>query len=567
MRGEKKYRTILVFQLRFLVACALLFFVSGQGQEATLQKKIKDIQTLLTTVEANKLTYVQDLKTVSPGYYDYSVIEMDNKGNEKEALYSFALSDINTKSVKSFTKKDVILIEISVTAKQKMIKKSTDGGDKTTYLSSFFMYALNADNGRELEKAIKEAIPDAVELDKKSLSLNTYQEHLDWLKANISNVDLPKKQIGQLIGTDASKPGFIVFEQTEGSKENRMELNLSLLDPNSVKYKISGSEFLIEIATKKGVKGIKHFEGNDLKDFQNKILFYAGSAANGKNIYKVLKRIIPMAEVEFDKSKPDLGSVSKALKYINGHIADVASGGDIIEQHLDLKEGVAKIIRKETNGDKSDEYEYGFDLADINKSIISTNSKKDKLFLELSTNKGQSFINTIKNGELENYSKKFMLFFNALDEALICKEALQFLIQNRLDNMEKENSSPVSLNVAVTELQKNITMVERDKDRFDQHIELMKTEEPALKFTAVYTTPKKDMTTVSEFSIADINWKNIDIKVSGKRVWVAIRTKGSKKVIKTYEEGEVENYQKEMEIEALDIENARSIIKALKKIG
>lgn len=555
--------------VRYFGLIATLFFsLSSFGQESALQGKIKDLQELLTSVEANKLTYVQEIKTTATGYYDYSVIEMDHKGNEKEVIYSFALSDINTRLVKSFTKKDVILIELSVTAKQKMIKKTSAGGDKSSYVASFFMYGLNAENGRNIEKIIKEAIPDAVELDKISLGLTTYDDYIKWLEANISSVSLAKKQIEQHLNTNKSTPGFITLYQTVESKdEERWELNLSHLTQNSVRYKISGSDFIIETGAKKGIKGIKHFVGDGLKDYQDKISFYANSAANGKSIYKVLKAIIPLAKEAYDKTKAKFESASSALKYINDHIAIVSSGENNTEQHFETNKGAGKIIIKDTKGDKNDAYEYNFDLSDINKSIIPVSSKKDKLFLVLSTNKGQSFIHTIKNDELQNYSKKFMLYFNSIDEALLSKEALQYLINEQIENQEKEeNLAELSISKALNLLQKNISFVEGEKTRFDQHLEIIKGEENTLKFTKIEATSKKEVATIYEFSIADINWKGSNIKVSGKRVWAALRTKSSEKVIKTYEEGEVENYENVLEIEAIDIPNARSIIKTFKRM-
>ncbi len=567
MEGKKKYRFRFVFAPHAIILYALLLSFSAIGQGVALQKKIKDIQKLLTTVAAKKPTYVQDLKTISPGYYEYSVIEMNDKGNEKEAIYSFSFADISSRLVRSFTKKDIILIELSVTGKQKLIKKSTDGGTKTTYLSGFTMYGLNADNGRTIEKTIKEVIPDAIELDKGYLSLHSYNDHLNWLKANISNVDSSKKQIEQYVTLDVTKPGFIALEQTQGSKQKRMELNLSLLDPNSVKYKISGSEFGIEIKTKKGIKGIKYLEGTSIKGFQNNLIFYASSAVNGKNIYKVLKNSIPLAETQFNESKPDLESVSKALKYLNGHIAHITTADGTLEQHLELKNDMGHIIIQEVKGDKSDAYEYNFDLADINRSTLTCNSKKDKLFIELNTtNKGQNFINFIKNGELQNYIKKFMLFFNTMEEAFIGKEAIRFLIEQRKNSITDESDTVIPLHEALVELQKKIEIVESDGERFEQHIALIDEEANILKITKVSSNSKKDKRIESEFSIDDISWQNINVKVSGKRVCITISTKRLEKVIKTYEENEVENYQNKIEIEARDIKNAKDIINMFKRM-
>ena len=47
-------------------------------------------------------------------------------------------------------------------------------------------------------------------------------------------------------------------------------------------------------------------------------------------------------------------------------------------------------------------------------------------------------------------------------------------------------------------------------------------------------------------------------------VWLTLETQGERDLIQTYEDGELDDYEKEMEIMATDIEQARVLEKALK---
>ncbi|MGS0524102.1 hypothetical protein ACU8V7_01870 [Zobellia nedashkovskayae] len=553
----------------YIILIFLIFsFKATLAQETGLDQKVTTIQELLSSVEANKLTFNQEFKTVSPGYYDYTISEINSKGNEESTTYSFALADIDKNSVRYFTKKDVILVELAVKGKQKLIKKLSDEGGKIAYITSFTMYGLNADNGRDLESAIENSIPEAIEVNKNLLVLDSYKDHLQWLEKNIGNVDLPKHQITQQLSKDLEKSGVVVLNQTVDSKNERFEFNLSLLNPNSVNYKISGDEFLIEVGSAKGVSGIKFYSDEVIKGYTDKVFFYANSLANGKNIYKVLKEIIPLATTEFDASKPDFNTVNSALDYLNNHINDIQSDGRTTTQKLTLEDYMATFSLKETISDKNEEHLYSFNLTDINQNKISFNDKKTRFYLVLNTNKEEKYIGHSFNRETENYEKEILLYFNSYDEAYVSKEALQFLVVHFKDQITETNESfEIGLEDALSQLSTKIKPVQADNLRYEQEIELLETETSTFKFTQTESSDKKTTKYVYEFSAKDLSQKSSKVIVSGKRVWAEIGVKSEQKLVKVYKDGQVQNYENKIEIEALNPENAKEIVAILKRLA
>ncbi|CAM4407192.1 hypothetical protein [Zobellia nedashkovskayae] len=556
------------YYLRIILIFLIFSFKATLAQETGLDQKVTTIQELLSSVEANKLTFDQEFKTVSPGYYDYTISEINSKGNEESTTYSFALADIDKNSVRYFTKKDVILVELAVKGKQKLIKKLSDEGGKIAYITSFTMYGLNADNGRDLESAIENSIPEAIEVNKNLLVLDSYKDHLQWLEKNIGNVDLPKHQITQQLSKDLEKSGVVVLNQTVDSKNERFEFNLSLLNPNSVNYKISGDEFLIEVGSAKGVSGITFYSDEVLKGYTDKVFFYANSLANGKNIYKVLKEIIPLATTEFDTSKPDFNTVNSALDYLNNHIDDIQSDGRTTAQKLTLEDYMATFSLKETISDKNEEHLYSFNLTDINQNKISFNDKKTRFYLVLNTNKEEKYIGHSFNGETENYEKEILLYFNSYDEAYVSKEALQFLVVHFKDQITETNESfEIGLEDALSQLSSEIKPVQADNLRYEQEIELLETETSTFKFTQTESSDKKTTEYVYEFSAKDLSQKSSKVIVSGKRVWAEIGVKSEQKLVKVYKDGQVQNYENKIEIEALNPENAKEIVAILKRLA
>ncbi len=70
-----------------------------------------------------------------------------------------------------------------------------------------------------------------------------------------------------------------------------------------------------------------------------------------------------------------------------------------------------------------------------------------------------------------------------------------------------------------------------------------------------------------EFSVQDINKRGIKVEVSGKRVWAELVAKSAEKVVKVYDNSQVQNYRNKVEIEAVDIENAKEIVRIFERLA
>ncbi len=553
----KKLNTI-----NFLFCSFILF---GNINAQNLSGNIGTIQEALQTVASSKVEFAQNLKLNTTNYVNYSVTEVDSKGNSKETIYNFSFADIDINTVRTLTKKDIILVQLIVKSKQRLIKKITDNGDKVSYVDNLSMYAKNIDNGRDLVEAIKNTIPINETLEKNKLALSNYQDHQNWLASNIQDVDFTKSQIVQKLEPGELNNGYLKLSTTTNSKSKTIteefEFNLATLNPNSLSFKISGDEFYIEASNRRNIKVIKAFKDGAQQSYTNKIRFYSSSIENAKDTYKVLKAIIPMAEQAFLKSKPNTSSIQNAYKYINSAIQNVTTNDQTYTQNIE-GDCVSKIIIKEANLKETVEHIYSFNFSDINLDNIDYNSSKNQLFVEVNTRKQAKFIRHIENNELQNYTNNFKLYVGSVEEAMITKEALQHIVKNCNDTKPKENYS--SITSALDALKKDITLVKVGDNSYDQTFEVLSTSPYVVKLTSVFSNLKNSKETIYEFGLGDINSKNISITTSGKYVMVELNTKHLEKIIKTYQDGEIKSYAYKISIQSTDIENARKIASILK---
>ncbi|MFC0604303.1 hypothetical protein [Winogradskyella pulchriflava] len=524
-------------------------------------EKVEAISSNFETVEASKAQFSQDIKVISSGYVVLTLTEVDSKGETETVNYEFSFSDVDVNTVRAITKKDVILVQLLINGKQKLIKKSEDGGDKVSYIDELYLYAKDIDNGRNIADAIKDIIPLNETIEKNKLSLTSYSDHLQWLMDNVVEVDYSKKQYVQKITNDSKLNGYakletIINEKSKSSNED-FEFNFAVLNPNSIDFKIRNDEFYIEVATRRNIKNIKTYENDVQNNFVNKIEFYANSIENGKDIYKVLKAIIPLAEEAFSNSKPNIGTKSQAISYLNGIMGQVTSEEKAFTQSVKddcVTDVEVNIVTSKGNEDNT----YTFNFIDINSDNIDYDSQKDILYVELHTNQKSKFIKHVENGELQNYDDEFKIYVNSIEEAMIAKEAFQNIIKECLDSVKTVEG--LSETQGLQKLSEIVGIVKINEDTYEQTIELIDEEAKTIRLTQIFSNDKKSEEVIYEFGLKDINSKSVVMTTSGKNVLVEMSTKYFEKIIKTYKDGEIKSYGNKIVIEASSIENAREIV-------
>ncbi|MCB4807475.1 hypothetical protein LG651_04370 [Tamlana sp. 62-3] len=548
----------------FILFCFGLLIKTVNAQN--LNNLVETLATSLQTVEAAKQEYSQSLKLLENNYVNYSLTAIDAKGNTEEVIYNFSFGDIDINTVRSVTKKDVIIVQLLINSKQKLIKEVSNNGDKISYTDNLAFFAKNIDNARDLVDAIKNIIPTNETLEKNKLALTSYQDHINWLEKNVQDVDNVKTQIIQKIEGSTKNDGHIKLSTTINSKSKTKaidaEFNLATLNPNSLMYKISGEEFFIQASNRRNIKAIKVFQDGVQQSYTNVIYFYCNSIENAKDLYKVLSQSIPLAEKALEASKPSINTTANAVSYLNKVIANISSNETSYTQSIE-GDCVSKIIVKETNPKGSTDNLYTFNFSDINTDNIDYDSSKTQLFLEINTRKKAKFIRHLKNDELQNYTDSFKIYFENIEDALTAKEALQTITRNCEDYQGTPNVTSVSSGLEA--LKKEITIVKIGDDNFDQTFEIVSTNPYTVKLTEVFSNLKKSVEGIFEFGLADINPKNISIATAGKSTLVELNTNHLEKIIKTYEDGNIKSYSYKLAIQATDIENARNIAALLKQ--
>lgn len=540
-----------------LITILIYSITSAQSQE--FSTKIEALGNQLQKVESGKNEYSQKITVSQPGVVSLEINETALKDGETKTLtYEFNLADIDINTVRTVTEKDLINVQLFAGKKQDLLKL-TENGEKISYENEIFLYATDIENGRAIEELIEAAIPLAEKITENRLSLKTYNEHVSWLANNVKDVNLIKKQYAQSMSGLGTYPGKLEFKVSENNGKSAtsetFQFNASTINPNSLLFNIEGEVFSVTMETSRKLKTIKYFKEGEQQNYTDDIKVVCESVEMARDFQKVMKELIALSTTKFENSLQKISSINDGITIVNNLVEKVSVNENSTSQKL-TGDCVVTYQQNFENSKKNSINEYIFNFKDLNKNSVNYETKGQEVVLTVDTKGGNDFIKYTEDGEQKNFEDELTFYASEVEDAIVIKNALQEIIE--LCNQEKPEYQGLSKTEKLNKLKENLQKVTINDVTFDQSLE-SDAEGLSVTFKKVEITSKKSEETISEFNLKDINPGSVTMETSGKNVIVKASTYYMDKIIKFYEDGEIENYQNTIEIEANDIENARRI--------
>jgi hypothetical protein len=527
---------------------------------------VQALSDAITTVKANKKEINQSVESTQPGVLLITVEEVSSSGKTTTKSYEFNASDIDHHTVKAITKKDVITVQLLTNQKQKLIKQTLNN-EKVSYINKFVIYGEDIDNARDLVEKIKATIAPAKKITDDRLSLSGYNDRLDWLVSNIGDVEEGDKSFSQQLEVNNDYKGSVSLKRTintgKSSKAYVYDFNLSTLDPNRILFKVEGAFFNLSVETKRKNKTVKVTQDGVQKNYTANFKITCKNIEQARDIQKVLKEIIPLAEKEFKSKIKPVSSISQGVEMLNNLMGTVESNETTITQNIDGN-CVQTFDQQNVTGKKTQHNIYTYNLIDLNKNKVNYSSKGKFIIIELFTKANNKFIKYINNDVLKPYTNNFKIYFPRIEDAIIAQNILVKMIELSANDPENKFVKG-SLSSMAEKLQNAVGEVNLGDKTYQQELEIIEGGK-VLKYKNTIVTKKSSKEKLYEVNISDLKDKSVKIKTSGKSVMVVVKTIHLEKIIKYYENGNIKSYQNTINIQANDIENARQIANLLKAI-
>ncbi|WP_420579891.1 hypothetical protein [Reichenbachiella sp.] len=553
----KKPVTSLLFSL-------LLFASTSFAQQQEFVELFSQLEEAVGTVETSKYKYEPELLFEHTSVIKYGFTKTSTKGTANSYAYELNLADIDPYTVRESTERDLIVVNVKIKNSQDLIKAFEDQEVKN-YTEELQIVASDINNARKIREIIEKAIPIAEKIMLNKLSLDNYDEMLDWLASNVKDATYSDEVYAQSLQPDpqyAGKVNLSIVESGRSSKQADYSFNLADININTVRFDISGSEFGLEFETKRKHKLIKYAEDGESKPFIDDIVIKTNNVEEARDLQTVLTLIIPEAEKQVESSFPTFATKDDALAAVSSGTKVLTYGGDTYEQTFN-SDCLAEYVITEISESKSEKKQHNFNWIDINDKVIDYDISGSKMYIELITNKKQKLMKVIENGEVDPYDESFKLYCEDAENA----RRLQYAIKKSIELCRKDYRPDVpsdGLKAKIDWLTGAVKEVREGGDTYSQNLTLVEDGDlKKFKFTKIEIDEKGSTELIYELNFADLNERNIDFDISGRSISVVVETNFKEKIIKYYKDGEIQNYEDEFTIHANNVEESRNLIKAL----
>ncbi|MDW3211317.1 MAG: hypothetical protein R8N23_15685 [Reichenbachiella sp.] len=557
MFSAKKSIIYLFFSLLFVTNTSF-------AQQQEFNQLFSQLEQAIGTVETSKYKYEPELLFEHTSVIKYSYTKTSTKGTANSYAYELNIADIDPYTVRESTERDLIVVNIKIKNSQDLIKTFQDQEVKS-YTEELQIVASDINNARKIREIIEKAIPIAEKIMLNKLSLNNYNEMLDWLANNVKDATYSDETYAQSLQPDpqyAGKVNLSIVETGRSSKQADYSFNLADININTVRFDISGSEFGLEFETKRKHKLIKYAEDGESKPFIDDIVIKTNNVEEARDLQTVLTLIIPEAEKQVEASFPKFNNKEEALAAVSSGTKVLTYGDNTFEQTFNA-DCLAEYVITEISESKSEKKQHNFNWIDINDKVIDYDISGSKMYIELITNKKQKLMKVIENGEVDPYDESFKLYCEDAENA----RQLQYAIKKSIELCRKSYRPAVpstSLKAKIDWLTGAVKEVREGDDTYSQSLSLVEEGDlKKFKFTKIEIDEKGSSEHIYEVNFADLNERNIDFDISGRSISVVVETNFKEKIIKFYKDGEIQNYEDEFTIHANNVEESRNLIRGL----
>ncbi len=253
-----------------------------------LQDGFSILNDLTGNVQVNDKEYSQN-------WSGDCVIKLEQNINDGKKsyndLYEFNLADLNKNQIKPQTKGKVIIVELKTKSGLKYIKYSRNDEVKG-YKSTIYIYTPGPEQSITVQKVLQKMTGICQQKydpkKQKPLNFNQAAQLLQENVNNFTNGDTGYEQSIELTNDNKSLKYQNVITTKSSSKELIYEVDLSDLNPKSIKIKVSGKKINVEIATKHLEKLIQYYKDGKIQAYQNKFNIPAPDIETARKIKRAL---------------------------------------------------------------------------------------------------------------------------------------------------------------------------------------------------------------------------------------------------------------------------------------
>jgi hypothetical protein len=530
----------------------------------TLNSVLSDIKSKVTEIQVDKVSFQQSFEIMdeAKGKVRFTCVEVSEKGSTSKSEFIFYVSDLDKNTIIRKPSGKKLFVSMSINNKQKFVKFMKD--DKLdSYVDNLDILVSDADAAQVIMDKFKAAIP-LVKSNEKAWT--NAKEPLEWLKANIKDVDAKTSKVYQVFNYGSGKEylASLNVKSTDSkgaTTEENYDFNVLDINKNKVTLKVTGAVLAVNIEMVSGNKYVKYTKNSQLQNYASEIDILAEDVDQARGIISAI-----LGSQEKSKSKmPEFSSVSQATDFVASKITDVSLESKTIKQKMELTAGsgtkAGLLIQESDSKGKNITFNYDFYLADIDPGTINFKVSGKKISLVAVTGNKVKLIKYSKDNVLQNFVNDIELMFTDIETVREVISALNKAVKESSRQPMNWNSVADAMKFMEENIKGGTVLTDKYVLTFDGDYT-----DPFQCNYKVSNTDEKGVTTDVGYLFYPQTLEPTSVKIesSGKYLSVVAGVKAKKAYVKKLGKEGKNSYGSELELMAFDSKEAKDIADALK---
>lgn len=513
---------------------------------ANVRQYVKDIK-----LEKESIGQKLDADPNDPLEMTLTITNTNAKGQSSIDMYRFNLAFFDLSQIKRNASKKQLAMELKTTDGLKAVGV-TKNGKADKYTNELEFLCDNADDARDLEKALKEIVISAKKSWEASLKIPNDNAGLwNFVLTNIKNfkaqgIEANQKASQSIEFRDRIK---IEFTKSEGKKAEDFSYDFSIGDlvESGLKIDISGNEVAFTASTADKADFVTFSEAKKIA-YINEARILMANPSEAKKMQLAFQKLVPLARKELQNRLPKNTNGSfEGLKQITNFSVNQKQYNQSINADCICQYSTSNV---EKGKSQSQNYQFNFsDLTDFKLDV-----DKDIVKIKAKTLENLEFVATTEKDKRK--------FEKGLEFTLTDIEKARYLLAYlpSLSTKCKENLKPENFDWLVEKL-KNAGAT-----GFSQTLSLQEGgNRGKWKFAVTETASKKSSETVYEFNVFDLDMAKLDFVSKDQNLVLKIPTKKKEKLIKQTIDGKP-TFTAETQFLLTNAEDAKKINVTIKEI-
>lgn len=223
------------------------------------------------------------------------------------------------------------------------------------------------------------------------------------------------------------------------------------------------------------------------------------------------------------------------------------------------------VIETDKKKGKTETTEYRFNLADLDENLVREETSRDLKYITAGVGGKQNMVEVFEDGKQQNYDDEVSILVGDSQAADDLRDRLRSIIP-AAKVLDKQRLKINGYDEMVSWLQTNVTDFSLGDEVYKISFKPAEQDPLIYDYSITQSDGKGSTNSLYTINLADLDPYSIKLDVRGKSIKVQAETERDQRFVTLFEDGEMKNYDDELNFLMGDVEHARDLAEVLRLV-